>query len=63
MLLHSVVCFEIRWQIFVSCFLCLGYHYLVELELAQDMVKTGGEIFVAVHSNYEMLGNVSMTTK
>jgi hypothetical protein len=27
------------------------------------MVKTIGEIFVAIHSNYEMLANVSVTAK
>ena len=38
-------------------------HYFVELVLDRDMAKTSGEIFVAIHSNYEMLANVSMTSK
>ncbi|CAF0989739.1 unnamed protein product [Rotaria sp. Silwood1] len=40
-----------------------GYHYFVELVLDRDMAKTGGEIYVAVYSNYELLANVSMTEK
>jgi hypothetical protein len=40
-----------------------GYHYFVELMLDPNMVKTAGEIFVAIYSNYEMLGNLSMTHK
>ncbi len=40
-----------------------GYHYFVELVLDRDMAKTVGEISVAVYSNYELLANVSMTTK
>ena len=40
-----------------------GYHYFVELVLDRDMAKTGGELYVAVFSNYELLANLSMTTK
>ena len=39
----------------------LGYHYFVELVLDRDMAKTGGEIYVGIFSNYELLANVSMT--
>ena len=41
----------------------LGYHYLVEVTLDHNIAKTSGEIFVAIHSNYEMLANVSVTSK
>ncbi|CAF4626709.1 unnamed protein product, partial [Rotaria sp. Silwood2] len=40
-----------------------GYHYFVELVLDRDMAKTGGEIYVAIYSNYELLANVSMTER
>ncbi|CAF0740905.1 unnamed protein product [Adineta steineri] len=40
-----------------------GYHHSIELTIAHDMPKTSGEIYVAIHSNYEMLANVSMTSK
>ncbi|CAF0756734.1 unnamed protein product [Rotaria sordida] len=40
-----------------------GNHYFIELVLDRDMITTSGEIFVAIHSNYEMLANVSMTMK
>ena len=41
----------------------LGYHYLIEVTLDHNIAKTSGEIFVAIHSNYEMLANVSVTSK
>jgi hypothetical protein len=41
----------------------LGYHYFVELVLDRDMAKTGGDIYVGVFSNYELLANVTMTPK
>ncbi|CAF0926951.1 unnamed protein product [Adineta ricciae] len=40
-----------------------GYHYLIEVTLDHNIAKTSGEIFVAIHSNYEMLANVSVTSK
>jgi len=41
----------------------LGYHYFVELVLDRDMGKTGGDIYVAIFSEYEMLANVTVTPK
>ncbi|CAF1041590.1 unnamed protein product [Rotaria sp. Silwood1] len=40
-----------------------GNHYLIELVLNRDMIATSGEIYVSIHSNYEILTNVSMTMK
>ncbi|CAF3013108.1 unnamed protein product [Rotaria sp. Silwood2] len=40
-----------------------GNHYLIELVLDQDMIATSGEIYVSIHSNYEILTNASMTLK
>jgi hypothetical protein len=40
-----------------------GYHYFVELVLDRDMGKTGGDIYVAIFSEYEMLANVTVTPK
>lgn len=41
----------------------LGYHYVIEIELDRNMTRINGEIFVSIHSNYEMLKNISMTSK
>lgn len=41
----------------------VGYHFAVELTVDESIVKTAGEIFVAIHSNYEMLANISVTPK
>ena len=41
----------------------LGYHYFVEMVLDRDMAKTGGELYAAIYSNYELLANVTMTAK
>ena len=41
----------------------LGYHYFVEMVLDRDMAKTGGELYAAIYSNYELLANATMTAK
>jgi len=50
-------------KFWVFNFSILGYHYFVELVLDRDMAKTGGDIYVAIFSEYEMLANVTMTPK
>lgn len=50
-------------QIVSTAMISLGYHYFVELVLDRDMAKTGGELYVGIFSNYELLANVSMTAK
>ncbi|CAF1201197.1 unnamed protein product [Adineta ricciae] len=40
-----------------------SHHYYIELSLNEDMMKTIGEIYVSLYSNYELLTNLSMTHK